>query len=247
MSNMTQAPAFDQDSLGLSLQPGDAHYRAYVGPPADYDLVAAMCFGLLVALGLRQHHRVLDVGCGSLRVGRLLIPYLNPAGYTGLEPHGWLIEQGITHEIGRDQVAIKQPRFSSTADAADLVAAGERYDYVLAQSIFSHCGIDLMSGWIAQIGQLLSDEGVFAATYVHGDEDSTASGWIYPDCVTYREQTLADLAKAHGLQFTALDWRHPRQRWVLFARRPLDPAWRTPGGLGWNAAFDRYDARRQQG
>jgi len=45
-----------QESLGVGLKPGDAHYRAYVGPPEDYDLIAAMTFNLLTTLGLRQHH-----------------------------------------------------------------------------------------------------------------------------------------------------------------------------------------------
>lgn len=245
MGIRSSPPHSDLDDLGLSLNPGDAHYRAYVGPPADYDLVSAMCFGLLVALGLRQQHRVLDIGCGSLRVGRLLIPYLNQAGYTGLEPNDWLIEQGIESEVGRDQVHIKRPRFARCEDASGLIADGERFDYVLAQSIFSHCGTDLMSDWLGQIAGLLADDGVAIATYVHGEEDSLAKGWIYPDCVAYREQTLADLAVRHGFGFAALDWRHPRQRWVLFAKGEIDPGWLAPGGLAWNAAFDRYDARRQ--
>ena len=70
----------DQEDLGLGLRPGDPQYRAYVGPPEDYDLIAAMVFNLLTTLGLRQHHSVLDIGCGSLRIGRLLIPYLNRVG-----------------------------------------------------------------------------------------------------------------------------------------------------------------------
>ena len=28
----------DQEDLGLGLKPGDPQYRAYVGPPEDYDL-----------------------------------------------------------------------------------------------------------------------------------------------------------------------------------------------------------------
>ena len=62
----------DTNPLGLGLTPGDAHYRTYIGPPEDYDLVAAMCFGLLTAMGLRGRHRVLDVGWGSLRLGMRL-------------------------------------------------------------------------------------------------------------------------------------------------------------------------------
>jgi len=95
------------ESLGLALRPGASHYRAYVGPPVDYDLVAAMSLGLLTTLGLRQQHQVLDIGCGSLRIGRLLIPYLNRGGYTGLEPNEWLVHDGIANEIGNDQVRIE--------------------------------------------------------------------------------------------------------------------------------------------
>ncbi len=65
-----EAPSADRENLGLGLKPGDSHYRAYVGPPEDYDLIAAMTFNLLTTLGLRQHHSLIDIGCGSLRIGR---------------------------------------------------------------------------------------------------------------------------------------------------------------------------------
>ena len=61
---------FDEDILGLTRHIGDHHYRAYIGPPDEYDLVSAMSFSLLTACGLRQHHKLLDIGCGSLRLGR---------------------------------------------------------------------------------------------------------------------------------------------------------------------------------
>src|SRR5439155_1611617 len=63
------APSDDREDLGACLKAGDPHYRAYVGPPEDYDLIAAMTFNLLTTLGLRQHHSLLDFGCGSLRIG----------------------------------------------------------------------------------------------------------------------------------------------------------------------------------
>ena len=56
---------YEKDILGLSRHIGDKHHRAYIGPPDEYDLVSAMSFNLLTASGLRQHHRLLDIGCGS--------------------------------------------------------------------------------------------------------------------------------------------------------------------------------------
>src|SRR3954467_13429549 len=97
----------EREELGLGLKPGDQHYRAYVGPPEDYDLIAAMTFNLLTTLGLRQHHSLLAGRCGSLRIGRLLIPYLNRGKYFGVEPNDGLVEEGIRRELGDDHRRIK--------------------------------------------------------------------------------------------------------------------------------------------
>ena len=48
-----------------SLAPGSAHYSAYVGPAGQWDFMGATQFRLLTALGLREHHRLLDLGCGG--------------------------------------------------------------------------------------------------------------------------------------------------------------------------------------
>ena len=111
----------DREDLGLGLKPGDPQYRAYVGPPEDYDLVAAMAFNLLTTLGLRQHHSLLDIGCGSLRIGRLLIPYLNRGKYFGVEPNEWLVDEGIRRELGETLVQIKRPTFFFS-DSPDTIA-----------------------------------------------------------------------------------------------------------------------------
>lgn len=238
-------PNTEVETLGLDVPPGQGHYRAYVGPPGDYDLVAAMTFGLLTVLGLRQHHRLLDIGCGSLRVGRLLIPYLNRGCYTGLEPNAWLIQDGIDREVGQDQIRIKEPHFVIADNGAGLAEDDKRFEYLLAQSIFSHCGVDLLDRWLSEASPLLVDSGALVATYVDGPADTDRSGWIYPECVALSEATVSDTARKYGLQFVPLDWHHPRQRWALFAKPGFDADWFRGRVLSWNDCFSRLDDRRQ--
>ena len=229
----------NQEDLGLGLKPGDLHYRAYVGPPEDYDLIAAMTFNLLTTLGLRQHHSLLDIGCGSLRIGRLLISYLNRGKYFGIEPNEWLVEEGIRRELGETLVQIKRPTFFFS-DLPDTIAQAKMaFDFAVAQSIFSHCGLDLIKGWLSAISRALADDGALVATFLIGEEDSARRGWIYPECVNYRPTTLQREAEDVNLRFEILDWKHTRQTWALFAAPKFDSGWFKDRSLTWNAVLER--------
>ena len=212
---------------------GDKPYRAYVGPPQEYDLVSAMVFNLLTSAGLREHHRLLDVGCGSLRAGRLLIPYLNEGCYFGVDPNKPLVEAGIANEVGMDLIRIKKPTFSfkdSMKDFNDPL----NLDYAVAQSIFSHCGIDLIESWLEQISFHLKPTGALFATFVPGLENHAGSGWVYPSCVYYTPIKLAEIASKFGLYFMLLDWAHTRQAWGLFAKKDYDQSYIGACSVSWN-------------
>ena len=242
-----EAPLDGQESLGVGLKPGDAHYRAYVGPPEDYDLIAAMTFNLLTTLGLRQHHSLLDVGCGSLRVGRLLIPYLNCGKYFGVEPNEWLVEEGIKRELGEALLEIKRPTFFF-ADLPEVITqANTSFDFAVAQSIFSHCGLDLIKGWLSAISRSLTEDGALVATFLPGEQDSPAKGWVYPECVNYRPATMRQAAADAGLRFELLDWKHPRQTWALFAAPKFDSGWLRNKPLTWNAGLAKALTRNKAG
>jgi SAM-dependent methyltransferase len=227
------------EDLGLGLKPGDSHYRAYVGPPEDYDLIAAMTFNLLTTLGLRQHHSLIDIGCGSLRIGRLLIPYLNRGKYFGVEPHEWLVAEGIKCELGETSVEVKRPTFFFSDSPNVVLQAKIPFDFALAQSIFSHCGLDLIKGWLSAVSRSLAPGGILLATFLPGDEDAPQTGWVYPECVNYRTVTLERAAAEVNLRFEILDWKHPRQTWALFAAPKFDSSWFKNQALSWNAALER--------
>lgn len=206
-----------------ALRPGSHHYTAYVGPPVEYDLMGATQFGLLVALGLRGRHRVLDFGCGSLRVGRLLIAYLDRGNYHGLEPNQWLIEDAIERQIGHDQIAIKWPHFHAYDDFRAERCGGD-FDFILAQSIFSHAGTDVVERALRGFRQALAPSGLVLATFIHpGQSGVTASGgagWVYPDCVAHAPEAIGSMVDRAGMFGRALPWFHPRQTWYALAQDP---------------------------
>lgn len=220
--------------LGLGLKGGDEHYRAYVGPPEDYDIVAAMAFNLLTCAGLRQNHRLLDIGCGSLRLGRLIIPYLGPGNYVGVEPNKWLVKDGIGNEIGHDLIRLKQPVFEY-GTSLDAFKDCLELDYAIAQSIFSHCSEKLIRGWLNDVHRHLKPTGALFATFKQGTVDYAGKqDWIYPATVKYTTDKICEIAVDCGFGCKILDWTHPRQKWVMFYGSEFDLTLLDGDSVSWN-------------
>lgn len=177
---------------------GGLHYRAFVGPQANYDRIGAMQFAVMVQLGLRQHHSLLDIGCGSLRGGRFFIPYLLPGNYCGVEPERWLVYDGLRYETGHDVIEIKQPRFHPTPDF-DFSVFGQKFDYLMAQSIFSHAPLDMIERCLSSAASVMTNTSVFAATYCPGEEDHPGAEWVYPGLARYTLKTMQYSAQKYGL------------------------------------------------
>jgi len=214
-----------QRSAARGLPPGSAHFSAYVGPPGQWDFMGATQFRLLTTLGLREHHRLLDVGCGSLRAGRLLIPYLDPGCYCGIEPNMWLVEDAIAAELGQEIIALRRARFSDRSDF-DASGFGLRFDFILAQSVFSHAGPDMLGQALPKLAAALAPGGLILATFLRADMHPAVPverpGWSYPGCIAYRAETLDMQLAAAGLTGRPLPWYHPRQSWYVIARAAAD-------------------------
>jgi cyclopropane fatty-acyl-phospholipid synthase-like methyltransferase len=215
------------DPLGTRVPVGGPHYRAFVGPAEKFDLVSAMQFNLLTALGLREHHTLVDIGCGSLRAGRLFIVYLLQGNYFGVEPEEWLVREGIRREVGEQLISLKQPTFAYTHDF-DVSRFGRNFDYLLAQSIFSHAAPWQIDRCLTEVRGVMTPDSIFTATYVRGEENHSGVDWVYPGCVTYTPEFMQGRAEEHGLRLHPLDWPHPNgQSWVAFttsdSQRELPP------------------------
>jgi SAM-dependent methyltransferase len=202
-----------------SLPPGGDHYRAYVGPADRYDFMGATQFSLLFANGLREHHRVLDFGCGSLRLGKLLIPYLRAGGYHGIEPNRWLIDEAIARETGNDIIELKRPSFAHNDDF-DCTTFGVEFDFIIAQSIITHAGPNLFRAFVDSARRALREDGLILISVIEAEAAQTnlpKDGWFYPGCVAYTDLQVRETFATGGLQAVAIPWYHPRARWYAVA------------------------------
>ena len=209
--------------IGENTRPGTHHYRAFVGDTQTYDIFSHMQFSLMTLLGLRQEHTLLDIGCGSLRAGKLFLMYLLPERYFGLEPEQWLVEEGIQRELGREIVDRKRPRFLFDRNFS-CTSFNVAFDYIIAQSIFSHAPMAQIRRCLSQARSSMKDTSLLAASFAEGDTDYAGDTWLYPDIVRYRATTMERLAAEAGLACRRLDWFHiGGQAWFVFFVPGIEP------------------------
>jgi len=195
-------------------RPFDADYRRYVGPDSKYDIIAANQFIALINNGLREYHTILDIGCGTMRVGRLLINYLLPERYYGIEPNKEIYDLACKNEIGLEMEALKKFVVCHIDDFNLNHFGIVRYDYILAHSIFSHTSKSQLEKCIKSAKTVLKEKGVFLATYIEGP-DNKKEDWSYPNGITFRYETIKQICRLNGLKCDKMALKHPgNQTWI---------------------------------
>lgn len=190
-------------------------YKSYVGPPEDFEIIGQTQFEHLKHWGLAANHYLLDIGCGCLRGGQFAIKLLEPGHYYGLEPNQWLIDEGISHELGTQLFELKRPVFNNNTDFT-LSVFDRQFDYLMAQSIFSHTSQAQMRKVISEAAQVMHEKSIFLATYRRGESDYAGPEWSYPEGVKFTFERVRSFAEAAQLECAPVDWFHTRQQWLVF-------------------------------
>lgn len=75
-------------------------HRGYIG--GRWDEIGKLQFDFLVSKGLKPHHALLDIACGSVRLGIHAIPYLDQSCYLGLEKESGMLSGKKTNDFFRN-------------------------------------------------------------------------------------------------------------------------------------------------
>jgi len=143
----------------------DRWYRLTVG--GMWIEIGELQFKYMVNQGLQQHHKLLDVGCGSLRGGIHFINYLHEGNYYGMDAdddlvdcaHREIKECGLT---GKNPTIVRRSNF-------DFTVYDTEFDYALAVSVFTHLNLNDIIKCLIRMEKALKCGGVFYATFFEAE------------------------------------------------------------------------------
>ena len=116
-------------------------HREIVG--GRWDETGRIQLAALCAHGLGPHHRLLDIGAGSLRLGCKAVPYLDPGHYWATDASRALMLRGHARELADpDRLPVAQ-----LIEDAGFTFPGVPpiMDYAIAFGVFTHLPGDLLA------------------------------------------------------------------------------------------------------
>ena len=198
-----------------------------------WEEIGKLQFDFLINRGLKPDHYFLDVGCGSLRGGVHFIRYLKPGHYFGIDNNKELLDAGRNVELKRYNL-IEQSPILVQMDNFDFQSLNTQFNYVIAQSVFTHLPLNNIIRCIINIEKVLVQDGRFYATFFENPQGkfnlepvmhpcadgSLIASYFDKDPFHYNFETLKQICEGIGLKVEYIgDWNHPRDLKMLVFRR----------------------------
>jgi SAM-dependent methyltransferase len=181
--------------------------------------IGQLQFDYLLGHGLKPQMRLLEIGCGNLRAGRLLAQYLDAGNYYGVDisPDILLAAQQVVSDYG---LQAKLPHLALVADLRLEFLPDAQFDVVHAHSVFSHSPLAVIDECLAHVGRVMVPGGFFDFTF---DRTEGAEHQVLREDFYYRTETLTALARRHGLDASFMaDWEDlPHDQSKIRVTRPI--------------------------
>jgi hypothetical protein len=105
--------------------------------------------------GLQPHHRFIDYGCGSLRLGKALIEHLEPKNFLGMDVTQYFLDHGRDY-IGTELDREKSPALAVISPESLQQAKSFAPDYIASWHVCSKIPDSEMDRYFASILGLMS-------------------------------------------------------------------------------------------
>jgi len=138
----------------------------------------------LLKLGnVAPSHRVVEYGCGSLRVAGHFIKLLDAGNFFGLDVIPDFYEMGVTN-VGRALIEEKQPRMAVISAETVAEASAFQPHFVFAHAVVVHVHPDIVMQMFQNLASIASKPGAVLAFNVMLHDPPVrynALGWAWPE------------------------------------------------------------------
>jgi cyclopropane fatty-acyl-phospholipid synthase-like methyltransferase len=187
-------------------------YKFWVNRPEKYYRNGKVIFELLLKLGLKKHHSILDMGCGSLSVGQYLIPWLHKNRYHGLEPEKWLIDEALKKELPKDIMEKKNPQFNYNKDF-NLKCFNKKFDFIIATHFFVHASKSEIQKCYSQLNDIKKENGLFLCNFFLDDKDNELKTWRWMHHVRYTKKYIDSIFQPYERVHCSMYYK---QLWLVW-------------------------------
>lgn len=203
----------------------NGRHRDIVG--GRWDETGRVQMAALRGEGLMPHHRLLDIGAGSLRLGCKAVPYLDPGQYWATDQSGALMQRGYDLELAdKDRLPP-----ANLIEDADFTFPGipEHIDYAIAFAVFTHLPASFLAAALANLHARFPRMNRLLFTVFLAPDANTAlnpyrqqDGVVtHPNRAPYHVlgNDVARIAKAAGFSVQPRETRLPRGQILFVAAR----------------------------
>jgi SAM-dependent methyltransferase len=182
--------------------------------------------------GLRASSTVLDLGCGPMRLGSVLIPELIDGHYYGqdLNPETLAFGEEVLRQAGIPEGA---PYTLFASEQFNLAAVERPIQIAFSNSLFSHLNLNSILTCLLQVKRVLAPAGVLYSTFFAALPDQpwidaqlrtkwgqTFSTYPHQDPYHYPPALLGRIAAQAGFRVDFVhDFGHPTQTMARFRQR----------------------------